>query len=339
MNNYEMKENLREQILSTKGSRVINEKQIVTGCVFCNKPAHLYVKIDLNNDEEPILFNCFRCNMSGVVTTKMLKEFDIWDLQLSGALATYNKTTTSKMKKTLGKDNKMDIKIPMYKEIHEFMNIKKLYIERRLGVEFTFEELYRFKIVYKLYDLLFKNKIDTLTMDEKVTDIINDDYVGFLSIRNEFVVSRNIKDNKNKRYQKYSLFKNLENTRSFYTIPNKIDILTPDIIELNISEGIFDILGVYLHIYNKETDNKIYTAVCGSGYSSVIKYFISNGIFGNNVILNIFSDSDKSINDYKYKLSGISLWFKETNVIYNSIGKDFGVPKDKIKHYKTRVTF
>jgi hypothetical protein len=149
-------------------------------------------------------------------------------------------------------------------------------------------------------------------------------------------VCRNTVNNSNKRYEKYPIFYSLDNTRQFYSIPNIIDILTPEYTEINIAEGVFDILGIFYHLKGGDRKNKIYVAVCGSGFNNVIKYLINLGVFGNNIILNIYSDSDKEVSHYKYIKKNLSVWFGEMNIYYNSIGKDYGVHEEKIKLIKRR---
>jgi hypothetical protein len=81
----------------------------------------------------------------------------------------------------------------------------------------------------------------------------------------------------------------------------------------------------------------IYSAVCGSGYISVLKYFIQMGIFGN-VTINIYSDKDRQPTFYnKLGIDEIKEWVDKINIFYNEKGKDFGVRKDEIKVIRKKL--
>ena len=122
----------------------------------------------------------------------------------------------------------------------------------------------------------------------------------------------------------------IDNTRKFYTIPNQIDMMTTEPIYINLAEGTFDILGVFYHIKQQELKNQIYAAVCGSAYTSVVKYFISLGLVGDNIHVNIYSDSDKDYYWYSRMINELSPFVKSIKIYYNSKAKDYGVHKDKI---------
>jgi hypothetical protein len=214
---------------------------------------------------------------------------------------------------------------------------KLKYINDRLGVELSLEEWVKLKTVFNLGDFLRTNDIDTLTVKKERAKELHEDYVGFLTAKNEFINCRDITGT-HKRYDKYSIYKNLDNTRKMYTIPNNIDLLTTDTITINIAEGVFDILGVYFHVFNREMHNTVYAAVCGSGYITVLKYFIQMGIFGN-VVVNIFSDSDKTPSFYENMKEELKDWVSKFNLYYNAYPKekDFGVPKNKIDMIKKKI--
>ena len=330
-----MKLELQERLLEYPYAKRAGSKQIVMRCIFCGdsrkhtNSSHMSIKIDIT-DEEPILFNCFLCNIGGVLTPSILKEFDIHDLELSSKLLSYNTEVVKKINKKIGiKDNDIVLRVPKYKEVPNRVLEKQAYIENRLGITIPIEELYSLKTVFNISDFLLLNNIKPNAKEDKIR-LINDDYVGFMSCRNEFLVCRNTVSNSNKRYEKYPIFYSLDNTRQFYSIPNNIDLMSPDDTEINVAEGVFDILGIYYHVKGCDKQNKVYAAVCGSGFMNVIKYFINLGIFGNNVTLNIYSDSDKDISYYKYIKKDLGVWFRKTNVFYNLNDHDYGVHKDKI---------
>lgn len=317
--------------------------QLSVRCPFCGdskknlNSTHMYIKIDIET-EEPILYHCFRCETSGILTPQVLRMLELNDIHLNSKVKMYNKKAVKSIHNSLGsKDNELNIKIPPSKETSETYIRNKKYIEKRLGRTFSFEELERLKVVFQLGDLLRYNEIDKITTYPKKAAMFHTDYVGFLTMRNEFINFRQVDDRmKGKRYEKYSVVPNLDNTRNFYTIPNEIDIMSTDPIIINITEGIFDILGVFYHIDDAVQHNTIHAAACGAGFLNVVQYFIQKGIFGN-VIINLYSDSDRGPEYYRKLHKLVSPWVSQINLFYNSIGKDYGVKLNEIKLIKRNI--
>lgn len=323
--------------------RKINDSQLAIRCPFCGdsvknpQSTHFYIKINMREDE-PILFHCFRCDVSGILTPSVLRSLDLNNLHLNSALISYNNyAVKNKNYEIVVKDNELDFKVPIPDENDERNIKKKEYIENRLGIKTTFEELAGLKTILKLGQFLKYNKIEKITVSKEKAIMLHEDYVGFLTTRNEFINFRQVfPNNKGRRYEKYSIFNNLDNTRKFYTIPNEIDILSNKKITINIAEGVFDILGIYYHIYEKERKNMIYTAACGSGFISVLKYFIKMGVFGN-VKINIYSDSDRNVSFYKPLVKELKPWVDDFKIYYNELSKDYGVTKDEIRLVKKKI--
>lgn len=335
-----MKLKLRNNILSLPSAKIVNETQIVMRCPICGdskkdpNKARFNIKLNIN-DDEPIIFHCFNCEEAGFLTPSILRTMRINDLQLNSGLITYNNKTMGLVNKTLGiKNNDFNFVIPNPTD-NLSTKSKLKYIQNRLGIKFSIQELIDLRTVFHLGQFLKENDIQTLTVSKEKAKFLHDNYVGFLTTKNEFINFRDTTE-KYKRWDKYSIYKNLDNTRKFYTLPNDIDLLTSKKITLNIAEGVFDILGIYYHLYNKEQKNMIYTAVCGSGYISVLKYFIKMGVFGN-IVINIFSDKDKVPSFYIELQEELKYWVDEINLFYNELDKDFGVTKDKIKLIKKKI--
>lgn len=341
MDLQELKLQLWDELSQLDVFREVNYRQIVIRCPFCGdsrKPdsAHFYVKIDMEK-EEPVLFNCFLCAESGILTPSVLRSLGIHNLSLSSNMIRYNKQALKNFNRKVGiTDNDFHFKIPKPDENDERNIWKKKYIESRLGVRFSFDELVDMRTIFSLGQFLRVNHIDRLTLKKDQALTLNSDYVGFLTTRNEFINFRNTVDNGNKRYIKYNIYQNLDNTRKFYTIPNDIDLLTTKKIKINIAEGVFDIWGIYLHEFAREKDNMIYSAVCGSGFISVLKYFIQSGVIGN-VDVNIFSDENHQPYFYKKMIEELSPWVDNFTLYYNTKYSDYGIPKDKFKLMKKRI--
>lgn len=337
-----MKARLRDSLLQIPKARLVNNKQIVMRCPICGdskkdpNKTRFYIKIDLESDE-PILYHCFNgdCGASGLLTPSLLRSMDINDLQLNSSLHHYNNKTGKKLNKSLGiKNRNFNFIIPTPPD-NKYTEYKLNYIKSRLGINFSVEELVNLRTIFFLGQFLRVNEIETITVDKEKAKFLNNVYVGFISTYNEFI---NFRDTtcKYKRWIKYSVYKNLDNTKKFYTIPNNIDLLTPKTITINIAEGVFDILGVYHHIFDKEKENMIYVASCDSDFTSVIKHFIQMGVFGN-VKLNIFSDSDHSMDFYKPLKHNIKDFVSSITIFYNELEKDYGVKKNNIKLIKKKL--
>lgn len=335
MNTYDFKKEVETTLLGLPHAHRISKNQIALRCKFCGdskkdpRKTRFYVLLNLDSDS-PIVYNCFNCGESGILTPSVLRTFDVNDLQLSSSLITFNKQSINKISNKLNKkDNKFDFKVPVPKNTS--LNIlKKKYIENRLGIELSVRQLVELKVVFSLEEFLTYNNIDEVTAKKQRAIRLNEDYVGFLSARNEYIIYRDI-TNKNKlRYDKYTIVDNIENNRKFYVIPTSIDVMNNETIYINMAEGVFDILGVYFHINNQNTKNNIYVAICDSSYTNAIKYFLCRGLIGDNIVVNIFSDNDHDKYFYQNMINELSPWVKKINLFYNSIGKDYGVPKDKI---------
>lgn len=345
MDKYEFKRKLKNKLLEIYPVNETGINQLAVRCPFCgdsqknSKSTHFYIKINLK-DDEPVLFNCFICTTSGILNPSIMRTLDINDLQLNSGLLAYNSMSVKNVNTSLGiTNNEFDFRVPVPDMSSDNVQKKKEYFENRLGIKTTVEEMVAMKIVFRLGEFLKYNDVETLTVNKQKALALHNDYLGFLTGRNEFINFRQVTpNNKFKRYENYSIFKGLDNTRRFYIIPNEIDLLTNEKIVINISEGPFDIQGVYHHIFDKDSNNMIYAAVCGSAYVTVIKYFIKMGIYGN-VDINIFSDNDKKPQFYKKMIEELSPWINKFNIYYNDHEKenDFGVPKDRIKMVKRKL--
>lgn len=340
MTNYEFKKDVEDRLLQLRHSKRINRNQIALRCQFCGdskknpSKTRFYVQINADNDNLPILYNCFNCGVSGILTPSVLRTFDITDLQLNSSLLTFNKKTTKNLYKQIGgSETKLNFEVPRTAN-QTGISKKYDYLNKRLGLTLSLSEWLNLKVVFSLQTFLEHNKIDVVNANAETALTLNNDYVGFLSVKNEYIVFRNVTESNKPRYYKYSIYPNIENARKFYSIPNSIDIISESPVIINMAEGVFDILGVYYHINNKNLDNQLYVAVCDSGYSSVIKYFLGLGLIGKDIIINIFSDSDHDVYFYNKLLKELTPWVGKINIFYNRKSKDYGVPKDMIDLYQ-----
>lgn len=314
-------------------SLTTNKKEISVRCPVCGdsyknaRSSHLYIKLDVS-EGEPHTYYCQRCRAKGVVNTDFLKQLKLYDTDLSTKLA-YNLKIASKNNKNKIKYlKKAKLEIPEC-TVDKLSLVKLKYINDRIGTNLELSDLKRFKIFLHLYDLLDLNKITYLTCRDGLGDILDKNFIGFVSYDNNYAIMRNLSKKMlpDTRYYNYNIMNNYDNTKRFYIIPTKIDVLQPEV-NVVIAEGIFDILGIY-HNIEKNHENTLFIAVCGVGYNLVIHEIAKMGFLNMNI--KFYSDSDQNINMYKkIKREFSFLSNQRLEVIYNKKAKDFGVTPDLI---------
>lgn len=340
MSNEEFKRELLDNILQIHPINKVSHKQYAIRCPLCGdsrknaRSTHFYIMIDVNEDV-PVLYNCFKCNAGGFINSTVLRSLDIHDLAINGALIKYNKQMTKKFKDYRINGGSLNLKIPSINNVNEGNLIKKKYLEERLGREFSFEEIEALKIVFSLGDLLLQNDIKNITCKKDKAIDLDKNYLGFLSVNDEKLIMRQVLPSKYLRYENYTIDKNVMDTKKFYVIPTKVDIMNPETIEINIAEGALDILGVYYNVHNGGHKNAIYAGATGSSFRTVIDYFLRLGIVGN-VRLNLYSDSEIPVDAYSYVYNTYGIWIDEINIFYNELSKDTGVPADQIRLIKKK---
>lgn len=342
MDKQEFVEELKDRLLALPYAHyTAGDTDIACRCPFCGdsvknrESTHFYVKVSsLDKDEVPI-YHCYRCEVGGVFKYDTMKMLEIYDTTLGVNLGRYNKNAMkgAKFKKYEDRDRKTLI-LPNYNR-SEFSNLEEVkvrYIEKRLGITLSSEDLQKYKVVVDLNNVLAYNNIRKKTYKDYTMDILSNYFIGFSNATNDFIHLRNVLPKMHKldrRYFIYNIHSTEETTNKFYIIPNKIDIFkTVDVI---LTEGIFDILGVYNHVYDCDDDNKLYCAVCGSGFLTAIRYLVKKGIVNFN--LKIYSDNEKNRgpNFYKKLKRDIRAFYDgKIELYYNDLSKDCGVTKDMI---------
>lgn len=340
MNTYDFKQGLMEELLTLPAAKRTKDG-VVVRCPSCGDSrkskdhGHLHIRINLRNDE-PIIYHCFRCDdFKGIFNSSTLRELELYDNSLSSTLIQYNNSSIRKIKKSLRlKNNKLDIKNPNVKDIN-LAEPKRKYLNERLGVDLSIEQWCELKVVFNLIELLMANNLKEFTSSKDTILALHANYVGFLTTANEFVNCRCIYP-EGQRYYKYTLKEIIGDTKKMYIIPSAVDLLSTEKVTINIAEGVFDILGIYLNL-TENHENQIYSAVCGCGFQTVVTYFIQSGLFGDNIRINIYSDKDKDRQFYDKLFNQISPYVGEIYLYYNEKGKDYGVPKEEISLLETRI--
>lgn len=316
----------------------------VIRCPFCGDSvnneyhAHCYVK-----NEPPFLFFCQRCEASGN-GSDLLKQLNFYDPEMTQKL---NQSYREYMKEmnlkygSLSRNNKEYIILPnQYSKIE----VDKInYFNFRLGVNMEESDVSKFRYILNLKDFFNNNDIDYTKIVTAKTDsdieYLNDNYSMFLAGNSNDIICRYMHDipkgdRSIKRYQRLTLYNTPNSSQKFYTIKNDLDIMKESH-NLYLTEGIWDILGVYYLNGCKMNNNDLYIANNGKGYLNSLNYALKLGVTNANI--NVYSDADVSNENIRRflkrnilaKYNGITVY---RNNMYNNnkTYKDFGVPQDKI---------
>jgi len=344
MNDYDdslynyLKKNLKICKLTT------NKQEFSIRCPFCgdsikdSKSSHLYI-----SNFKPHLFHCFKCETSGIFNNKVLLMLNLFNNEISNILTKNFQDYKKNLNVKYG--NKFDKyfttkSIIFYPSNFTDNELKKVdYLEKRLGITLKDEDLERYKIILNLEDFININNIKTNRSNYELNNIedLSKNFIGFLLNDKNMMCFRNINNGSEIRYKNFKLFnEDINFSRKFYTIKNDID-LSNSIFNIYLTEGIFDILGVFNHIYNcKLNNNDLFIGCNGKSYNFVLNYLKTLSIL--NCDINIYSDNDVNKNFFeRLKNNNQLLKFNGFNLIYNLKNKDFGVQKNLISINKIKL--
>lgn len=342
-NNFQ--EMLREQLhlLFPDFKESSNKKEVMINCPMCleegRKDSNYHMYISLGYDNKPPMYNCFKnSNHRGILTKSFLERYTQYSQYLNTDLLSELSKHNSRMS-DLGRyrANKLgNYNFETNLSKNDKLSILKLsYINKRLGVNLTLEDIQRMKIILNINEFISSNGIKSITRSQYTMNLLNEYFLGFLTNNNSTIILRNLVKDRDKlpeivhdRYIKYSIINNNQFT-GYYIIPTQCDIYKQ--INIHIAEGTFDILSIFCNLRNMNTIQNIYASIGGNSYLSLIKYFlIECGII--NPIFHIYIDNDipRSFIDKisnSLKPLGIRV-FIHFNSFKNE--KDFGVDKDHI---------
>lgn len=336
---------LKDHLLSMKNAAIIpSGKEIKMSCPFCGDSrsdpyaASFYINID-KHSETFLTYHCFRasCNAKGIVNDDFMSRIGFFNHKSAKDLTDY---LSSKAIKIGGKYvSKKSKNVYNVRNTENKLNDKKLeYINKRLGLNLGYDDLYYLKINLDLIELLKFNDITIPDDKIKQYDYLGAYGVSFISAYNDYLIVRDITGKTKMRYHNINLFDNYDNVTKMYFMPGKLDLLDPDITVINIAEGVFDILGVYYHLnIDRKHKNQMFIAACGSGISStVFKVIKEYGLLKCKV--NIFSDSDVKKSAYE-DLRQLKKYLNifDVTIYYNEKSKDFGVTKSEISTIKSKL--
>jgi hypothetical protein len=324
-----------DALLRTPYAKPYKDEYVYVKCPLCGDSTKHHDKPHCSiwiKPGQPLIYHCWICDESGIVTANFLEQLGIRDLGLYNQVSQYNRGSMNGIKRTskfklAGKE--LDFAIPKIQD-NESSQKKLAYIRSRLGINFTLQSLEALRVVFKLTDYIFLNNVGINEDFKKQMYYLNKDCIGFVSSTKDMVNLRNITPDPKIRYIKYPLYQGQVIQDQMYMIPTGADIYAKSV-DLHIAEGPFDILGIFFHVKKCDCNNQLYAAVGGSGYVRAIQAILRKG-FNTNMNVWIYSDKDKPIQFYHKLIMDYRPWVNSIHILYNSCEgeKDFGVTKDRI---------
>ena len=311
-------------------------REILKRCHFCGDsrdPSNAHMYIGMSNGL--IVYNCFKCNAKGLVDYKFLKDLGCYNIDIINLCQDQNNKNSNSSSRYGNLDKRISSRFFNMPTCTDEFGVKKLeYLSNRMGHIFNIFDAAKFKIVLNLKDYLTANGISQYTRHPDMIELLNNFFIGFLSIDNNYIILRRLVDEGklpkyiDHRYINYNIFGNPYEGLKYYSIPSIVNPNLP--IDIHIAEGAFDILSIYLHVAPIGT-NGIFAAISGNSYISLIRFFIINYGF-TSFNLHLYPDSDVGID----KMMRIKEDLKPFNIrlfIHRNTSsgeKDFGVSMDRI---------
>ena len=335
MNDYDRLALLKQLLLQTPYAKEIDAKTHVrVRCPICGDSyknptdTHCYVNIE---GGKPVSYYCFKCSEGHWVNANFIKALGIIHPELVKWIRKYNTAFLGKASLKIEKKiiaGKGKVRIPTcYSGKQVATKLRKFH--SRMGVDLTENDCKRLKIILSLKAFLEENGLMPMCKDGML-EVLERKYLGFLSGDNSYIVFRNMVSD-DYRYINYPVFRHSGDWGSkSYILPGSVDLMAEDI-DLYMTEGVFDALGVYFHVTNRTWKNTLYASICGSGYMALVQRVLHMGFIGN-LRLHIISDQDKSPMYYKNIVRTYGNRLKSIDVWYNQYPrqKDTGVKKELI---------
>ena len=336
-------DNYREFLLENipSAQRASGGRFVLCRCFECGDSkdpthAHMYIAIPDGEDDVSWAY-CHKCKMHTMITPEVLTRWGLSNASVFEWLVEHNKKCRANPNNRVYMDRQVYILNNLYISNSDLADIKLMYINKRLGTNITKIDAINLKISLNLKDLLYSNNITQLTRAPQIVDQLNDNFVGFISSDNAFVNCRRIvkkglvHKSIDNRYIRYNIFGKYNNTEKFYIIPANIDMNIPQRIKVNISEGEFDILSVYLNL--RRDPNQIYMSIGGSGYVGLMRYILIK-LKLVYIEVHLYPDNDKAGTEELDYIKEILKPYSIPIYLHTNIApgeKDFGVPLSRIQ--------
>lgn len=308
-------------------------------CPYCGdstkhrNEGHLSILINLDSDQ-PMLFRCFRCNETGLVSSDLLEDLGLCP---NGEM---RENLRKGFRRTLNTDyfnqKPMHYKVPEYP--NQAIYLEKLkYISDRLDLPLDTQWAKGNKVLLGLYPFLEENKIYRIQgVSPTMMEILNQHFVGFLSSNNNRIILRNIHPDQipQMRYYKMILNQNNISKNTFYAIPSGIDLMYTHPVHVHIAEGTFDILSIKYNMEHDPMQTHLYYASCGFNFNSIIRWLLAKGV-NTDTCVHLYSDRDKSDYEHRKYINNPlnKIWIDHVYLHRNQdpAEKDYGVPRYKIQ--------
>lgn len=295
------------------GKVKINSKNIICPCPWCEfnqkkNYYHLWISIEF-----PI-WHCFKPNCpsgNGGVLRKLIKKISGRDN--SQIFVNPERIKEKKFKLKTFSDSKKKYIFP---EINEFkFKLKTSYMIRRLG--FHYKEIVGLNnLVFDIKHFIEINKIQLTPKIRNILDFLNDNFIGFVTTHQSYMILRNINDTNT--FSHFKLFLKKSDLFDYY----KLEGNDPNCNTIVLSEGIFDIFSEQISNTIREDNINIYAAGLSVSYASLIKSIgFDRCIFKADV--HILSDRDVHINFYRKLKRQRKYCINNLIIHYNKFGKDF----------------
>lgn len=314
-----------------------------TRCVLCGDSKknpykkRLYINCDPTKPDDPVWYKCFNCNACSILTKDMLNAIaDGASMDALQGLRRANKSAFENSGSTKVNQyyNRKEIKMifPSLRN-KDYLLRKYQYLCRdRLGRMIPPEDFSMLKLVWSLKDFIGENHLKLQNSDVDPA-ILERDYLGFASVKNEYIVFRDITNRNKYRWYKYNIFNMHGNTSSYYAIQNGIDVMSREPIHIVIAEGTIDTLGILYHLYDGVQGNNIFLSTCNGAFEEPIRYYLGKGLVGSNIHIDCYIDNDTKYDFRKLRerLSPYVMGKKNIHIFHNTKQKDFGYPKEEIE--------
>lgn len=319
-------------LLKSKGLVVIRCQDCGDSKKHKNK-GHLYVQVRFKENEKP-WYKCHKCGMFGYIDEYFLSKYGIFDDDLNTMNKRHNYVAGKNFGSTGLKNNNIK-PLKLCYPLNTSESIAKIkYVENRLNIKITKADIIKYKMIINFKHFLKCNDITSFT--RKDIDFIDKYYIGFLTSYNEFINFRIIDDNLIDQYHpksiNYNIFDLSDNTKKFITLKRNKKIDMMDDVELVTAEGMFDLLGIYNHVYKRNEGNRIFVANNGMSQYNTVRHYNKLGFLFSD--LKIFADKGVTMDYYRDMIKKLDYHFHgNTTVIYNRFQgeKDFGVPLEKMQ--------
>lgn len=335
------KKEIYDRLASCPAIHKKSDIQLVTRCVLCGdskknqSKERLYIKVNIYDESEPIMYNCFNCFESGLLTTQIIQDIGIFDSELEDAIRIINKnaihddgTKVNRYKNI----KEIKVELPPLHTDEKSLN-KAKYLFSRIGKVINPEDYQSLRIVWNLREFLQVNDISIEDKDIWKIDMIDKDYIGFLSVHSEYIAFRDVTEDNKFRWIKYNIFDVVDSSHSFYTMKGAIDLLSMEDIHIVVTEGPLDLVSLRYNVFDNDIRNKIMISTCNGSFMNPIMYYIRKGFVGQNIKIDCYQDNDTRLNFKSIRSQLKPYIFENDNftVYYNTLSKDFGVPKNKIQ--------